>query len=252
MVFGRHAHEMDGTLNQHDSPPTLNTETNKQSATGGALFPKKKYTYSSSKTEDGAIDNIRRVRAMGQGHTTIYSYICDHCGGVAWSHRSNVRTCSAVCQIDIKPGIGHGRKNPRWNGGKYTDERGYVQLSGMWDHPGHHPSRGTRPEHRVVMESMIGRSLVASESVHHRNGIRHDNRPSNLELWTKAQPGGQRVSDLVDYVADHQEDAIRAKLAVKDAVRAVLARLAKDGTLSVIPNSEPAPLLFNEGAECGL
>src|ERR1022692_305194 len=28
-------------------------------------------------------------------------------------------------------------------------------------------------------------------------GVRHDNRPENLELWTRPQPAGIRVSDAV-------------------------------------------------------
>jgi hypothetical protein len=42
------------------------------------------------------------------------------------------------------------------------------------------------------MEELLGRHLLTEESVHHRNGVRDDNRPENLELWTRAQPTGIR------------------------------------------------------------
>ena len=34
------------------------------------------------------------------------------------------------------------------------------------------------------------------------NGVRDDNRPENLELWSKAQPAGQRVEDKITWAIE--------------------------------------------------
>jgi hypothetical protein len=98
-------------------------------------------------------------------------------------------------------------------------------------------------EHRIMMEYRLGRPLRDFENVHHRNGVKTDNdrcpqcngwtkisrtllkpgylycdcgwiggRP-NLELWVVTQPTGQRLEDLLDFVADNYPGEMRVRLA---------------------------------------
>ncbi len=60
----------------------------------------------------------------------------------------------------------------------------------------------TAAEHRLVVARLLGRPLTAQESVHHRNGDRTDNRPANLELWSRFQPTGARVQDQVAWALE--------------------------------------------------
>lgn len=70
--------------------------------------------------------------------------------------------------------------NGHWKGGRFIDKDGYALVKRP-DHPAARKS-GYVLEHRLVMEAHLGRLLLDSEVVHHKNSDKSDNRIANLEL----------------------------------------------------------------------
>lgn len=73
-----------------------------------------------------------------------------------------------------------GERNPNWKGGRTITEHGYVLVK----MPGHPLAdvRGYVYEHRLVAEQKAGRPLREGEIAHHKNEVKADNTPANIEL----------------------------------------------------------------------
>lgn len=75
-------------------------------------------------------------------------------------------------------------KNPNWKGGRRIRPDGYIQIRLNLKNP--YYSMASKQEyvleHRLVMAEYLGRCLSSWEVVHHKNGIKNDNRLENLEL----------------------------------------------------------------------
>ena len=78
-----------------------------------------------------------------------------------------------------------GEKNPMWKGGQITDDHGYVHVKKS-EYP-RVDRKGYVKRARLVAEEMLGRYLYPDEIPHHKNGIKNDDRPENIEVMTRRE-----------------------------------------------------------------
>lgn len=153
-----------------------------------------------------ALERQRKRRKRGSPYLAVGCDV-DGCERMAYSknlccmHYGRLRTTGEVGEAAAR------RNHIGDNVWRWVDpDKGYVYLTLPGDR------RRKVLEHRFVMEQHLGRYLWPWENVHHKNGIRDDNRIENLELWAKAQPAGQRVEDLVAFIVEHYPDEVLAQL----------------------------------------
>lgn len=105
---------------------------------------------------------------------------CHLCGNNTESHKTRLRNNSI------------GEKSVRWKGGRQKTTSGYIEVLLYPDDFFFSMTRNHRyiAEHRLVMAKHLGRCLHSWEIVHHKNGIKDDNRLENLQLIGEGQHRG--------------------------------------------------------------
>ena len=132
--------------------------------------------------------------------------LCLNCGKKAYRRaRLDQWNEKQKIAVRLKRGLSPDHPNllkPRGSG--HITKDGYKTIHKR-GHPNAKNRQGALGEHIFVMSEYLKRPLFKGESVHHKNGIRHDNRIENLELWHRGQPAGQRVEDKITFYKEFLE-----------------------------------------------
>jgi hypothetical protein len=103
------------------------------------------------------------------------------------------------------------KDHPSYKTGSRRNKGGYVLVLDR-DHP-NAGKRGYLFEHIVVMSTYLKRALLPGETVHHKNGVKDDNRIENLELWSGNHAPGARVTDMIEFCVDYLKKYAPKRLA---------------------------------------
>jgi hypothetical protein len=128
------------------------------------------------------------VEGKPTGKGVYWKYQCK-CGVTLETRQSPTSTKCKKCSLEEKE-----IENKKI---KQIDRAGYIRVKSSG-----HPRANTHGyvlEHILIVEKRIGRFVGKTETIHHINGIRSDNRDENLELWDKNHPPGQRNSEKMPF-----------------------------------------------------
>lgn len=140
------------------------------------------------------------VRCTKKFRSTSRHLNCSSCRKK--SYKNHCPSCGLLKQRKSELCVACFNKNKQYpfSNKRHLSKNGYYYVY-FRAHP-NCDKEGRVFEHRLVMEKKLGRYLHIFENVHHKNGIRTDNRIENLELWVKSQPTGARVEDVVKWAKE--------------------------------------------------
>lgn len=135
------------------------------------------------------IGEIRTGKELGRQESSSWwnKYMwspCADCGKPRWTQMRKGKLLYRRCQpCSNVLNTRYGKESHYWKGGR-NEHHGYIYVLINSDDPYFSMAAKTHyvAEHRLVMAKSIGRCLLPSEHVHHKNGIGTDNRIENLEL----------------------------------------------------------------------
>jgi len=131
---------------------------------------------------------LNDIKKESDSHKKIY-IACIDCGKEKWVTLRIKQPRSIRCQpCGAKYAVAHGNKHHCWKGGRRKTSDGYIEVKLQSD-SFFFPMVNSHIcilEHRLIMAKYLGRMLQKWEVVHHKNGIKDDNRLDNLELCTSS------------------------------------------------------------------
>jgi hypothetical protein len=124
---------------------------------------------------------------------------CVDCGETRWVkcakrskqvRNARCRRCAGICSAKSrrKEAYHRGAGNSAWKGGRLVASNNYIYVWLEESSP-YFPMathNGYVMEHRLIIAQSIGRCLLRTEHVHHKNGMKDDNRIENLQLVSQA------------------------------------------------------------------
>jgi hypothetical protein len=231
---------------EKDTRCSISMEREKVCAHCGVIFGGMPSALSKRKFCSKACVGASRVGVRKKEWASLNCAVCGKAFQVtaAWVRNGRRKYCSKTCH-----GLAHRGKQPRlgikhtdksralmsanipdhkmenssqWKGGRSLNSTGYIMI--MVDilpedmrilarQMVRSPKQRYILEHRIVAASAIGRPLEKSEVVHHRNGIKNDNSPTNLEVGQRsAHSIHHRHMEKTLAIMEKENESLRAEL----------------------------------------